>query len=163
MIPIRRITSMFIMLILSVSILNIDNFAQDRNISADLQINASAINRYIASQTFPTLSGTASGYSYSISITTPVVQLSTNSATVQFTIMANTSAGNYSYTVQPTFTIPNLSVSLSQIIAVIQSFDNIINNRSDIPSWLKPIIINGYNNLNLMVYPSKILDYANSF
>ncbi|MDR3668382.1 MAG: hypothetical protein P4L35_16180, partial [Ignavibacteriaceae bacterium] len=95
-------------------------------------------------------------------ITPPVVQLNTNSATVQFTIIANTSIGNYSFTVQPTFTIPNLDVSLSQITAIIQQFDTIINNRSDIPSWLKPIIIAGYNNLDLTIYPSKLLDYANS-
>lgn len=162
MIQNRRHGLLIVLLILSFCTFSSTSFGQPRAVSIEYQINASTINRFIASQTFPTLTGTYSSYSYNISITPPVVQLNTNSATVQFTIIANTSIGNYSFTVQPTFTIPNLDVSLSQITAIIQQFDTIINNRSDIPSWLKPIIIAGYNNLDLTIYPSKLLDYANS-
>ena len=136
--------------------------SQSRTISASVQVTATAINRFISAQTFPTLNGSASGYTYYITITSPVVQLNTNSATVQFTIQANTSAGNYTFNVQPTITIPNLSVTVSQIIATLQGFGDMIYSRTDIPSWLKPVIISGYNNLNLVMYPSKLIDYANS-
>ncbi len=135
---------------------------QSRTISASVQVTATAINRFIAAQTFPTLNGSASEYTYNVFITNPVVQLNTNSATVQFTIQANTSAGNYTFNVQPTITIPNLNVTASQIIATLQAFESLINLRTDIPSWLKPVIVSGYNNLNLVIYPSKLIDYANS-
>jgi len=159
---IRRFSLFLILSVLSFCSFASFSFGQTRTFSMDYQVTAAAINRYLASQTFPTLSGSYSSYTYNITITKPFVQLNTNSATVQFTIQANTSIGNYIFTIQPTFTIPNLGVSLSQITAVIQQFDVIINARADIPSWLKPIIINGYNNLNFIVYPSKLLDYANT-
>jgi hypothetical protein len=161
MIYLRKLSLILILSILLVCIFTSTGFGQN-TVSVDLQVDATAINRFIASQTFPTLTGSVSGNTYSISITTPVVKLSPGSATVQFTILANTSAGNYSFTVNPTFTIPNLSVSLTQVVAEIQQFDVLINSMTNIPSWLQPIIISGYNNLNLMVYPSKMLDYANS-
>lgn len=162
MVHIRRLSYFFNLLVLSVCSFASISFGQGRALPVHYQLTSEAINRYLVSQTYPTLSGSISGYTYSISITKPFVQLNPNSATVQFTIQANTSIGNYIFTVQPTFSIPNLSISLSQITAAIQQFDGIINARTDIPSWLKPIIINGYNNLNLMVYPSKLLDYANA-
>jgi hypothetical protein len=135
---------------------------QNRTISLDVDITSTAINRFIAAQTFPTLNGSVSGYTYSISITKPVVQLNTNSATVQFTINAVTSVGNFSYNVQPTIIIPTLNVTVSQIIATLEGFDDLINASPDIPAWLKPIIISGYNDLNLVMYPSKLIDYANT-
>ncbi|MDP2302828.1 MAG: hypothetical protein Q8N03_10450 [Ignavibacteria bacterium] len=153
---------LLVLTILTFSSLSVIAPAQTRTVSSTVQITSTAINRFIAAQTFPTLNGSASGYTYSISIAEPTVQLNTNSAAIQFTINANTSAGNYSIKVQPTITIPNLSVTVSQIIATLQQFDVLINSRPDIPSWLKSVIINGYNSLNLVIYPSKLIDYANS-
>ncbi|MDP3829727.1 MAG: hypothetical protein Q8Q47_00565, partial [Ignavibacteriaceae bacterium] len=110
---------LLVLTILTFSSLSVIAPAQTRTVSSTVQITSTAINRFIAAQTFPTLNGSASGYTYSISIAEPTVQLNTNSAAIQFTINANTSAGNYSIKVQPTITIPNLSVTVSQIIATL--------------------------------------------
>ena len=161
MVCFSRIYRLYLLLIVTLSIYSSSILGQDRIISAEVQITATAINRFISAQTFPTLNGTIREYTYSITITKPIVQLNTNSASVQFIIQANTNVGNFTFNVQPIITIPNLSVSTAQIIAVLQGFDDLINSRSDIPEWLKPIIINGYNSLNLVAYPSKLIDYAN--
>ncbi|MFZ2323579.1 MAG: hypothetical protein WAV89_07780 [Ignavibacteriaceae bacterium] len=152
--------SIFLLLLTFSFSLNISG--QNRTISMDVDVTSTAINRFIAAQTFPTLTGSASGYTYTISITKPIIQLNINSASVQFTINAITSAGNFSFNVQPTIIIPPLNVSVSQIMATLEGFDDLINASLDIPSWLKPIIIAGYNNLNLIIYPSKLIDYANT-
>lgn len=136
--------------------------ATPRNVSAQVQINATAINRFLAAQTYPQLSGTGSGGTYNISMSTPVVQISPGSAMVYITFIASAGGSTYTIPVQPTITIPNLSVSTSSIIARLQEFEGWINSRTDIPAWLRQIIISGYNDLDLTMYPSKLIDYANS-
>lgn len=158
-----NIQKMIFFLLIIVCIISVESLATNRTISIDLELTSDGINRYIAGQTFPTLNGTApGGQTYTITISPPLVQFSPGSAKVQFTIKAITSVGTFSYTVEPTILIPSTSISTSQVNAFLQGFDGLINSIEEIPSWLKPIIINGYNNLNLVVYPSKLIDYANS-
>lgn len=118
MVHFQKFRRIFVFVIFAFSFVIVQ--AQTRTVSSTVQITSTAINRFIAAQTFPQLNGSASGYTYSISIAEPTVQLNTNSATIQLTINAVTSAGNYSIKVQPIITIPNLSVTASQIIATLQ-------------------------------------------
>lgn len=163
MLPSQIFRRLFFLLALLISSF-ISTSAQSRTVSVDLNVTATGINRFLEDQTYPILQGESSeeGYFYIITMTKPVVQLTTNSATVLFTINASTDAGTYAFNVQPTISIPNLSITATEVIAVLEEFSALINARSDIPSWLKPIIIDGYNNINLVMYPSKLIDYANS-
>lgn len=142
--------------------------ASDRTISFDVEISQQAINRFIASQTFPHLYGEYfdpkwGSIEYEVWITTPTVTLGTNSAKVSFTLTAWTSLwGTVVIPVNPSITIPSGAISTSQVYAVMVNFPDFINGNPNLQPWLKSIIISGYNSLQLTTYPTRILDQANS-
>jgi len=68
MIHLRSIYYFLVFISVSLISLPLIGYAQNRTISANLQINDTAINKFISSQTFPTLNGTYSNYNYNITI-----------------------------------------------------------------------------------------------
>jgi hypothetical protein len=142
--------------------------ASDRTISFDVEVSQQAINRFIAAQTFPHLydeyyDGKWGIIEYEVWITTPVVTLNTNSATVSFTLTAWTSLwGTVVIPVNAAITIPSGAIALSQVSAVMVNFPTFINNNPNLQPWLRSVIIAAYNGMQFTTFPSRILDQANS-
>jgi len=125
------------------------------------EISEVAMSTFIQTQVFPQPEGTYGTDSYKIRISAPRVELHSGSITFKATITGYVTAGSvtipYAYTVSNSISIPTIDLSIQGIIGVLQGIPDQINSQSG-PQWLKDIIINAYTNLNLTVYPQRILD-----
>lgn len=134
-----------------------------RTIYAHALITELGINRFIATQSFPPLTGTFPGtnITYTVSISRPYVTLRQNSFRANFTIYVTTSENNnYVIPVNPNLRLDPQFVTLSEIKAFLENFPALIQALS-IPQMIKDMIIERYNSLNLVIYPNKILEAAN--
>lgn len=138
-----------------------DDEALIRSIPLHADITELGINRFIALQTFPVLTGVipGTGYNYHISITRPMVFIRTNFFQARFSIIITSDIGNYILPIAPNIYIPPLSISYNEINAFFVNFETLIN-QSPLPNSLKQIIIQGYNSQNLAVFPSRLLNSA---
>ncbi len=130
-------------------------------IEMSFEISEVAMSTFIQTQVFPQPEGTYGTDSYKIRISAPRVELHSGSITFKATITGYVTAGSvtipYAYTVSNSISIPTIDLSIQGIIGVLQGIPDQINSQSG-PQWLKDIIINAYTNLNLTVYPQRILD-----
>lgn len=139
--------------------------ATTRTIFTQFDLTEIGINRFIATQSFPPVSGTFPGtnITYTASISRPYVTVRNGSMRANFTIYVSTSENNnYVIPVSPYLTIDLSYIYLTDIRAWMINFPTLINGLN-IPQMIKDMIIEKYNTMNLVIYPGKILDEANNF
>lgn len=134
------------------------------DIEMSFEISEAAMSTFIQTQVFPQPEGTYGTDYYKVRITAPRVELHPESIVFKATITGYVTVGSttipYDYAIDNSITIPTIDLSLQGIIGTLQGIPDQINNQ-DGPQWLKDIIIAAYNNLNLTVYPQRILDQIN--
>lgn len=140
------------------------------DIDLSLTITEAALDQFIRIQAFPEPEGThTSGsdtYSYSVSVIQPDIDLTPGTVTFNSAINASvTLAGTtvkYSYPVSVSVSIPSGSVSVNGIIGFLEDIPAEINNSGIGPQWLRNIIVNAYKDLELSLYPKKLMDEINA-
>lgn len=137
--------------------------ATTRTIYTHLDLTEIGMNRFIATQSFPPVSGTFPGtkITYTASISRPYISVRPNVLRASFTIYVSTSENNhYVIPVSPYLTYDLSYIYLSDIRAWFINFPELINNLN-IPEMVKVMIIDQFNMLNLVIYPGKIINEAN--
>jgi hypothetical protein len=137
-----------------------------QDIETSFEVAEQAANRFIMreynSNDFA-FSGTSEGHTYSLQMGRPEVRFSQNYMHMTATLTAQTDIGNFTWTITPSIYV-NYSVSLDDLKALLTAFDIWVrSNLLDAPTWLQDVIIMHYENLELTMYPSKVLDYATAF
>jgi len=135
-----------------------------RTINMSVDIAEIAINRFIATQNFPPVSGTFpnTNITYTAWISRPFVTLRANHFRANFTIYVQTSEpAFYVIPVNPDLRLDPAFVTLSEVRAWLENFPALINSLN-IPQMIKDMIIQQYNNLNVIIYPNRLLDMANN-
>jgi len=139
--------------------------ATERTITSYFEVEEYAVNRIIAQEYDPgsfEYSGTVGSYTYHLMMGQPEVNFEQNQMNMQATLTAETNVGNYSWTISPSIYV-NYSISISQVIALLESFPAYVNTYlANAPQWLRDVIISHYEDLELTVYPAKVLDYTES-
>ncbi len=138
--------------------------AVTRTINANVDLTEIGINRFIAAQSFPPISGTFPGtnITYTAWITRPYVTLRSNQFRANFTLYVTTSENNnYVIPLNPNLRLDPAFITLSDITAFLDNFPALIESLS-IPQMVKDMIIDKYNSLNLRIYPNRLLIAANN-
>lgn len=143
------------------------------NIEAAVEITDTAINQFIFNQwqindITQELSGEQNGFTYLIQLSPLGVILREDEIGVTMRFHADVTGPlgihyELDFNIEPTATIPDLSISLSSISAFLESVPALIM-AIEMPteiSFIKPLIIAEYENLELTMYPSGILEIAN--
>ncbi len=141
-----------------------DSYGTERLIKTEFELTERAINRFIAGQNFPPISGTFpnTNITYTASISRPFITIRNNTFRAAFTIFVSTSEGyNYVIPLNPNLIIHTGNYSLTYIRAWLYYFPDLINSLN-IPPMIKSMIIDRYNDLNLVLYPSLLLKTANN-
>lgn len=163
MVKLRIIT----MLLIIYMCMPLDVFSQ-QNITGTFEVDESAVNGFVAIQysspSFPReFSGTVGGFTYHLYLSQPTVEFVPNYMRMHAHLRAETNIGNFEWDISPSIYI-NYSISLEDVVALIENFPQYVNTYlSDAPQWLRDVIIQHYQNLNLLVYPGKILEFAESY
>jgi hypothetical protein len=139
------------------------------DISLNFEVTESAMDQFIRLQLFPAPVGTytdgSNSYSYSISIFQPDIEVASGSVTFSSAIIASvTLLGNtvsYTYPISVPVSIPTDSISVNDIKGFLEDIPDEINNISTGPQWLKNIIIDAYEDLELSLYPEQFLEDIN--
>lgn len=139
------------------------------DISLNFEVTESAMDQFIRLQLFPEPVGTytdgSNSYSYSISIFQPDIEVASGSVTFSSAIIASvTLLGNtvsYTYPISVPVSIPTGSISVNDIKGFLEDIPDEINNISVGPQWLKNIIIDAYEDLELSLYPEQFLEDIN--
>lgn len=155
---------MFFIFISCVGLIYADPNYRAHQIEMCFEITEVAMSTFIQTQVFPQPEGTYGTDFYKVRISAPRVELHSGSIVFKATITGYVTTGSmtipYAFTVNNSINIPSFDLSIQGIIGVLQGIPAQINSQSG-PQWLKDIIINAYNNLNLTVYPQRILDKIN--
>lgn len=139
-----------------------------QNITGTFEIDESAVNNVIAIQylspSFPReFSGSIGGFTYHLFLGQPTVEFVPNFMRMHAHLIAQTSIGNFEWDISPSIYINN-SISLTDVVALLENFPQYVNTHlTNAPQWLRDVIIQHYQDLNLIVYPEKILEFAESF
>ncbi len=122
-----------------------------------------ALNTLLSTQVFPNPVGQYNGDDYNIYLWYPTVDIESGSVTFTCTIFADLVIGGvdfqYSYPLSFSLTFPSVDVSTSDITALITGISSQISSM-DGPQWVKDIIINTYEGLELTAYPDYLLDVS---
>lgn len=140
-----------------------------RTVSVPIEIdegvaNLALVRQYERAGIPMTVSGTTAGISYTIDLSLPQVDFQSNTATVNLQFDVVSSVGNYGLNVDVPISIQPLSVSVNQIIAVLNNFPSVLQSVSGqfgVPTSIQNIIIAEYQNLELEMYPQSLLDSVN--
>lgn len=142
----------------------------EHNISLYFEVTESAINQFLKTQVFPQPEGTYQDggnlYNYKITLIQPEIEIGEgeiifNSEIIgKVTLLGNTI--RYYYPIEVTVSIPSGSISIYGISGMIQGIPNAINSIPTGPQWLKNLIINAYNNLEITFYPDKFIEDINT-
>lgn len=137
-----------------------------RTVSMNFELYQNAANNIIAMEgNFPLIYfGNIGVWSYYFELEQPTVEFYQNSMKMTAVLKINTTPTGYQeIEIQPSIYV-NYSLSTDNIIAFLDNFPNYINaNFSWIPQEIRNKIIEHYQNLELEIYPAKIIDYAESF
>ena len=129
------------------------------------EVAEDAINNVIEAQSIPrSFSGTYNGINYRAAANVQI-KLKTNQISARLVVSGNLSYSNGSskeiiWVVNPSVTINNFDITATEIIGILQSIPSLVNSQSE-PQFLKDIIINAYEDLELTLYPQRLLDVAN--
>jgi hypothetical protein len=144
-------------------------FAQETTtLTIEFEVDQGAANRFIyadyASPSFPKeFSGTVGSYTYHLMLDRPALEFLPGIMRMQAGLTAETSIGNFEWTITPSIVIDEYSLSLLDIKASLENFANYVNTYlTDAPSWLRDVIIQHFAPIELTTYPGKILDEINS-
>lgn len=143
--------------------------AGDHSFSVNIELTQTAINRALAQQydlsNFPrVVSGNVPtlGITYTIYLSRPFIDLLPNSIGINMSIRVESNVGNFDgLNVNPTITIPQSSISTSQVTAYLLDLPDKINSLN-IPDWLKTVLVSTYNSYEPWLYPSKLLNQISS-
>jgi hypothetical protein len=139
-----------------------------QTITGTFEVDESAVNGFIAIQysqpSFPReFSGSIGGFTYRLLLGQPRVEFVPNFMRMRAHLRAETNIGNFDWDISPSIYINN-SISLEDVVALLQDFPQYVNTYlANAPQWLRDVIIQHYQNLNLIVYPGKILEFAESY
>jgi hypothetical protein len=77
-------------------------------------------------------------------------------------IRVESNVGNFDgLNINPTFSIPQSSISTAQVTAFLLDLPDKVNSLS-IPDWLKTVLVSTYNTYEPWLYPSKLLNQISS-
>lgn len=166
--------------IIIVIILFINTFiaiAGTKTISIDFELTETAINRALVSQfndpnfIFKTFTGTVNipkfgNANYTLELNRPNIDFSNNNLGIllsfHFSAVLGANVWNYDFEANPNIDIPQTSISTNQVEAFLMDLPAKINSLTNIPQWLKDLVILKYNDYKPWLYPSKLLDKINS-
>ncbi len=151
--------------------------AGDHSFSMNFELTSTMINRAL-NQEYTSL-GLGSVYqgsvpaalvsSYSLNLSLPHILLDQNSLRVVMGFSCNAVVSgqtvSYSFSVSPDLTISPSVITSSQVTAALLNLPDKLNtdpNLSSIPAWVKTLVTQYYNSLQLWMYPSKLIAEANS-
>jgi len=139
-----------------------------QNITGTFEVDESAANAFIgieySSGQLPfEFSGTVGGYTYHLVLRQPLIEFLPNFMRMRAGLDAYTSIGNFHWEITPSIYV-NYSASLIDIKAFLENFPTYVNTYlADAPQWLRDVIILHYQNLQLTMYPGKVLDFVESY
>lgn len=143
-----------------------DETTTNQTISTTVEVTQTAINRFLQNQynlnQIPnSVSGTISGVSYTLNLDLPEILLLQDAIELHMSLHIVSSIGNFDVTIEPTVNYPSWSISLTEVKSTLANFSTVVNALS-LDSRLKTAIINAYNSLQLMMYPSKLISQVNT-
>lgn len=135
-------------------------------ISTKVEVTETAINRFLQSQynnnDIPqSVSGTIGGVTYTLNLVLPRISLLQDAMKLRMEINIVSNIGNFPVVIEPAVNLPSWSISLTEIKTTLSNLSTVVNALT-IDSRLKTAIINAYNSLNLIMYPSQIVKQANT-
>lgn len=140
----------------------------NRCIDVTFDISQNAINAFVSRVTFPHFTGTFpnTNITYETWISTPYITLHDCELKANFTIYVITFDGieyhEYVIPVSPDLIIYEQGYSFQEIRAFIVYLPELINGLN-IPQIVKDLIIQKYEDLDLPMYPGRLLELANSY
>ncbi len=146
-------------------ILNVICFADNYTISLYFEQTEDALSTLFRTQGFPHPLGNHDGDDYDIYLWNPAIDIEPGTVNFNFTIYADiVIAGTpiqYDYLFNIPLNIPSGELSITGIITFLEGIPAQINGM-DGPQWVKDIIIDEYEGLELTVYPNSLLEDANA-
>ncbi len=152
-------------------------FAQQPSFSIDFVFTETSVNRALVSQfnepnfIFKTFTGTINipnfgNANYTLELNRPNIDFANNNLDIllsfHFNAVLGSNVWNYDFEVNPNIDIPQSSISTTQVEAFLVDLPAKVNSLTDIPQWLKDLVILKYNSYKPWLYPSKLLDKINS-
>lgn len=140
------------------------NLAGDHTVQANIEITSTAINRYLNNQYnqigFPrSFNVVYNGTTYTFSLTLPEIILTPNNAKLRMIFDINTGTSNvYHFEINPSISIPPDQITLGQVSAFLTNLVDVLNSITFIPQWVRDNIVQYYNSLGFIVYPSQLVD-----
>lgn len=138
--------------------------AGNHTISTTVEITETAINRYLNTQYnstgFPrSVNFNHDGTDYTLALTLPEIILIPENAKLKMVFDVNTGTTNiYHFEVRPYINIPSNQITLSEVSAFLTDLVTVLNAIPSLPQWVKDKVIEYYNSLGFLVYPSKLID-----
>lgn len=137
-----------------------------RPVTMEFDLYQNAANNIIATEgSFPiSYSGTLNGNNYEFELEQPSVEFTQNVMKMIAVLKINTTPTGYlELEIRPSIKV-DYSLSVDNILAFLKDFPNYINSSfPQLPQWVRNLIIEKYQALQLEIYPAKVLDYAESF
>lgn len=139
-----------------------------QNITGTFEVDESAVNAFIgieySSGRLPhEFSGSVGGFTYHLVLGQPLVEFLPNFMRIRATLDAETNIGNFHWEITPSIYV-NYSASLTDIKAFLENFPVYVNTYlANAPQWLRDVIIQHYQDLQLTIYPGKVLDFLESY
>jgi hypothetical protein len=158
---------MFFAVILAHVLLFSESMCGVRTIRVPVELTETAVNRFLQKQYqeggIPTnIPFNIGGVSGILNLSLPYVIFQTNSATVRLEIHITSTVGNYDVVINPTIGIDPGNINTAQVTAFLTNVPVLIQALPSIPQQVKDAIIQHYNNLNLVVYPSRLLNLVDN-
>ncbi len=135
-------------------------------IAVPVEISQNAVNCFLLKQYqeggIPTnIPFDIGGVTGQLTLSLPYMIFETNSATVRLEIHASSSIGDYDVVVAPSIGIDPGNINTAQVTAFLTNFPSLVN-AFPIPSQIKTAIVQYYDGLNLVVYPSRLLKHMDN-
>jgi|GEM_PF-5730163 len=125
----------------------------------------SALNALLKTQVFPHPEGVHYGDQFDIYIWDQSINLEPGvahfSCTVHADLVIDGEQTTYEYPLNLTLNIPSVNLSLNGITTFLEGIPQQIQNLPG-PQWVKDKIVDAYENLQLTMYPNKVIDNANA-
>jgi hypothetical protein len=159
-----KIQNYFLLVILLFTLNNI-NIAGTHSISTTIELTATSINRYLNTQYnqagFPRSFVTGN---YTVALILPEILLTPNNAALHMVFdVYSGEVKLYRFEIKPSISIPAGSINGSQILAFCTDLTDKLNTVSPVlPEATKQGIIEKYNILGFLMYPSKLIDQVNT-
>ncbi|NQU68437.1 MAG: hypothetical protein HQ510_10885 [Candidatus Marinimicrobia bacterium] len=138
---------------------------QEFDVNMHIDITEEAVNACIETQLFPHPIQASIGDFISGEINTPHVTFTQGlaTATIGVTIEYESAGQIITFTYDYTFPISfnTVDISIQGIIADLENVPNIIQNTENIPQWIKDLLINEFEALDLLAYPNALIDLLN--